>query len=64
MMDSGCRWCIAVNTWVQAFLQYQMGWVEREAVPLVDPDATHYRALGAMGWEGIRAFSVKKEKEE
>ncbi|TGZ82475.1 hypothetical protein EX30DRAFT_394768 [Ascodesmis nigricans] len=44
-LTPGCRWCLCVSRWKEAYEAYKAGKIPRDAVPRVVLEATHQRAV-------------------
>ncbi|KAI5851499.1 hypothetical protein DFP73DRAFT_157563 [Morchella snyderi] len=61
-LRDGCKWCLCVNRWKEAFDAYKRGEVSADTVPRVVLGSTHIRALeGGVEMDQLEEFKSEEK---
>ena len=60
-LTEGCRWCLCVGRWKEAFDAYRSGDQPKSVVPKINLQGTAFSATKKISLEDLRAFSETKK---
>jgi len=58
-LTGGCKWCLCMSRWLEAFDAMREGKISRNGVPKVQLDATHESALLRVDLETLKSFATE-----
>eukprot|EP01111_Echinosteliopsis_oligospora_P002735 TRINITY_DN1418_c0_g1_i2.p1 TRINITY_DN1418_c0_g1~~TRINITY_DN1418_c0_g1_i2.p1 ORF type:complete len:153 (+),score=37.82 TRINITY_DN1418_c0_g1_i2:89-547(+) len=59
-LTPGCRWCLCVERWKEAYKASKEGGYDSSIVPRVDMEATHKSALDSVSISDLQQFAEQK----
>lgn len=62
ILSGGCKWCLCVSRWKESLDAFRRGEIARTAVPKVQLNATHEKALSKVTIEDLQEFAVNRSQ--